>query len=165
MTKVYAVTGHRPGNFGRLGEFNHEEKLFNFAMKSIAELKPQEVLTGMAIGWDMAVADACLFLNVPYVTAIPFEGQEAKWSTEQKERYFFIRKFAKKELIFGTHFASNLYFMRNHWLVDNCDELLAMWDGHPKGGTYRTVEYAKKQGRPTKNLWSEYTQFLNLREA
>ena len=33
-------------------------------------------------------------------------------------------------------------------MVDNCDLLLAVWDGVEAGGTWLTVNYARKIGKP-----------------
>jgi hypothetical protein len=41
-------------------------------------------------------------------------------------------------------------------LVDRCDHLFAVWDGHPArglGGTADVVAYAKECGRPITVLW------------
>ena len=35
---------------------------------------------------------------------------------------------------------------RNEWMVDNCDAVIAVWDGAP-GGTANTVDYARKLGK------------------
>lgn len=37
---------------------------------------------------------------------------------------------------------SKMFYARNQNLVENCDALLAIWDGH-SGGTKQTIEYAK----------------------
>ncbi|GAA2254086.1 hypothetical protein GCM10010232_48760 [Streptomyces amakusaensis] len=43
-------------------------------------------------------------------------------------------------------------------LTDRCDELLAVWDGHPArgfGGTADVVAYARRTGKPFTVLWPE----------
>lgn len=40
---------------------------------------------------------------------------------------------------------------RNRWIVDNNDIMIAVFDGRQKGGTYQTLKYARKQGKPI--LW------------
>ena len=34
---------------------------------------------------------------------------------------------------------------RDRYMVDNCDVLLAVWDGIKDGGTWRTIQYAMKK--------------------
>ncbi len=36
---------------------------------------------------------------------------------------------------------------RNEWMVDNCDMLVAVWDG-TDGGTYNCIDYAKRMKKP-----------------
>ena len=33
---------------------------------------------------------------------------------------------------------------RDKWIVDNSDELLAVWNGQPRGGTFATIRSAEK---------------------
>jgi len=44
---------------------------------------------------------------------------------------------------------------RNIWMVDNCDLVLALWDGSD-GGTGNCIKYANKIGKPIVNLWDKY---------
>ena len=44
---------------------------------------------------------------------------------------------------------------RNKWMVDHCDEVLALWNG-TSGGTSNCVAYANKIGKPINNLWEKY---------
>lgn len=37
---------------------------------------------------------------------------------------------------------------RNYKIVDKSDVLVALWDGRTSGGTYRTIDYADKLGKP-----------------
>jgi len=36
-------------------------------------------------------------------------------------------------------------FLRNKWIIDNSDELLAVWNGERKGGTFSAINYAEKK--------------------
>ena len=38
--------------------------------------------------------------------------------------------------------------IRDRFMVDNCDILLAIWDGIRAGGVWSTIQYAKSQGKP-----------------
>ena len=46
-------------------------------------------------------------------------------------------------------------FLRNEWMVNNADRVVALWNGTP-GGTTGTVNYAKQQGIPIDNLWDKW---------
>ena len=36
---------------------------------------------------------------------------------------------------------------RNHYMIDKCDVLIAVYDGFSKGGTHNAINYAKKLGK------------------
>ena len=36
---------------------------------------------------------------------------------------------------------------RDRMMVNDCDVLLAVWDGIEKGGTWETIKYAKSKGK------------------
>lgn len=40
-------------------------------------------------------------------------------------------------------------FVRNRLIVENCDEVLAFWNGRSRGTKY-TLDYAKQKGKPIK---------------
>jgi hypothetical protein len=53
---------------------------------------------------------------------------------------------------------SNAHMAGSELLVDQADELLAIWDGRPArgyGGTADVVTYARQTGVPVKVLWPE----------
>jgi len=39
--------------------------------------------------------------------------------------------------------------VRNKQIIDNCDEVLAFWDGKSRGTKY-TIDYAEKMGKPVR---------------
>lgn len=41
---------------------------------------------------------------------------------------------------------------RNRYMVDKSDYVFAIWNGERKGGTWYTMEYAKKLKRPVEVL-------------
>jgi uncharacterized phage-like protein YoqJ len=45
--------------------------------------------------------------------------------------------------------------VRNEWMIDRCDVLLALWDGS-RGGTANCCWCAKRVERPIENLWGEW---------
>ena len=42
--------------------------------------------------------------------------------------------------------------VRNKLIIDNCDKVLAFWDGKSRG-TKQTIDYAEKMGKPTKIVY------------
>jgi len=150
---VFAVTGHRPKKAILRPEDRND--LQPFARMALVAREPAKVITGMALGWDMAVAAACLELHLPYVAAVPFEGQERKWSPEDRKRYHNLLRRAESVEVISEHRLNVAYITRDEWMVDHCDRLLALWDGS-KSGTGTTVNYAIKKRVPYENLWLDW---------
>jgi uncharacterized phage-like protein YoqJ len=157
MGKVIAVTGHRPGKLGGYGaEVLCRATLL--AARYFRVLEPKEVITGMALGWDTACALAAIRLDIPFVAALPFEGQDRLWFPEQRIMYRSILKHASEVVTIATHADTRTnYQMRNIWMADHCEEVLALWDGSP-GGTANMIRYATGPGRWRKiyNAWEDW---------
>ncbi|MFF3871535.1 hypothetical protein [Streptomyces sp. NPDC001978] len=54
--------------------------------------------------------------------------------------------------------GSDTHMAGSELLVDQADELLAVWDGQPArgfGGTADAVAYAHRQGVPVRIIWPE----------
>lgn len=161
-----AVTGHRLGRLGGYGEAT-QKRLYDLARASLRPLRREhegslQVLCGMAIGWDQAVAEACLSLDIPYHAYIPFYGQENKWPEHVKKRYYeLINSAATSEVVNEGGYAPWKLNRRNEAMVDACDSVLALWDGGD-GGTYNCIQYAEKQGKPIENVFEYYKRMLNV---
>jgi uncharacterized phage-like protein YoqJ len=155
---ILSVTGHRSN---KLGGYSEEARftLDSFAAEMLRKLSPDKIITGMALGWDTAIATSCLNLGIPYIAAIPFEGQERRWKLEDKELYHHLLEYADKVVDVSLEVDDKLppltfptyYQHRNEWMVDNSDVLLALWNGG-NGGTANCVRYAKGK-RLTINAW------------
>ena len=156
MRPVIAVTGHRPD---RLGGYTLEARLRvrRTAEAALKQINPGRVITGMALGWDQAVAESCVLLGIPFVAAVPFYGQESRWPESGQRAYNRLLGFAD-EIVYVNdgEFAPWKMTARNHWMVDNSQALLTLYDGSREGGTAECVEYARSLKRPIKNLWREF---------
>ena len=115
----------------------------------------------MALGWDTVWAEALIELEVPFLAAIPFEGQESRWPQESQKKYHdLLKKADRVEIISPGGYAAWKMHVRNEWMVDNCDRVVALWDGGDDGGTAACVRYATKRKVPVDNLWDMYRQDL-----
>ena len=156
---VIAGTGHRPA---RLGFYSIEafDNLVKIADRWLEENKPERVISGMAIGWDMALAQATINRNIPLTCAIPFRGQENKWNTTSKNLYHHIISKAENVVyVCEAGYDASKMQIRNEWMVDHCDVLLAMWDGST-GGTFNCIKYAKKRKKPIVNIYERYLETM-----
>lgn len=184
MADLYAlaVTGHRPdklwGNHPYPYGVDCQSRLVSFAARTIQEesarlcveglLGPEPstigrvvVITGMALGWDQAVAAACMRLNVDFDAYVPFDGQEAKWSWEMRQAYEYLLSRARRVVIVSPGgYAAWKLLKRNEAMVDASRSVLALWNGlRVRGGTAHAVEYAESIGRPITNCWRQWETF------
>ena len=153
-----AVTGHRPNKIGGYSEENFL-RLTAFAKKVFTEISPAGIITGMAQGWDMAAAQAAIELQLPWVAAIPCDGQERPWPMAAQTHYRELLTQATKVVyVSQASYASHLMMARNRWMIDRCHLLVALWDGTP-GGTGNAVRYAQSINRPIKQVWDSLKHF------
>lgn len=157
---ILSVTGHRPDKLGGYSEQNRIE-LVDFAKKQLTKFRPSMVLCGMAIGWDLAIAEAAASLAIPFVACVPCEGQASKWPQESRARYdSLIKRAADVAMMPGGPYSAWKMQARNMYMVDRSNRLLALWNGSA-GGTKNCVDYAIKVDRDWSNCWDEWkTRFV-----
>lgn len=160
-----AITGHRPNKLGN--DYDLKSVLIMQIKKIILEFIHQdrfdneqiEFIIGMALGIDTLFARIAIEYNIPFIAAVPFRGQESVWPNKSKVEYYNILKKAhsiylcdeqRSEIasyfnvynIKDIHYSAEKMQIRNKWMVDNCDILIAVWD-LSSGGTKNCVMYAK----------------------
>ena len=81
---IIAGTGHRPDKLGGYGLSQHT-RLRAFAKSELKRSNPNRVISGMAAGWDLALADAAFILDIPFTAAVPFEGHDAMWNYDYRD--------------------------------------------------------------------------------
>lgn len=168
-------TGHRPNKLGGYDYNNSKNKkirrkLYETLIDLIENYKGMQVhfITWGALGVDQFAFDVCEFIinqtnyNKVYINeiAIPFKDQPKAWfSKEDKDKYFGQIQKADKVTYVDTlegykrtntpEGKYNAYKMqlRNEYMVNNADIVIAVWNGDKKGGTYNCVKYAEKLGK------------------
>ena len=146
-----AITGHRPP---RLGGYRQPNPIFDYVRDRIdhqfMELLPERVIVGMAQGVDFIAAELCIFNEIPFTAAIPVRGGEDRWPPQTQARYRQLLSHASLvEYISEPPFTMQSIRDRNLWMVNNCDTLLAVWDGIQEGGTWMTINMARSRGVAT----------------
>lgn len=160
MSKIVAVTGHRPE---KLGGYTEEafKALTEFAEDWLRRTKPAKIITGMALGWDQAVAMACVNAKVPFIAAVPCDGQESQWPVKSQEFYVWLLSKAEKTVyVSDKPYFDGCMQLRNKWMVDNSDALLALFNGSA-GGTKNCFDYATNCKKIVINLWDSWALRTN----
>lgn len=152
---ILSATGHRPPRLGGYDNWMYDN-LLKFATRQLEFFKPKLIYVGMALGWDTAVAKAAYTLDIPYIACIPNTQQSSKWVSEDQEIYHFLLRHAKEFYIASAEYSTISYFVRDRYMVDNSDSVLALFDGTEKGGTWQTVKYALEKEKIVFNVWDDW---------
>lgn len=136
-----AVTGHKPQRLK-----GQEKKISQWIHDEVRKLSLKEPITaaytGMAWGVDQLFAIQCLLLNIPIYCVFPYYRENFTY----RETYALDKAF--NYIFLQDKYSKDSYYKRDCWMVDNCDVLIAVWDGIPQGETYQTIEYAKQKNKP-----------------
>ena len=89
--------------------------------------------------------------GVRLVAAVPFRGQEMRFSPADRERFRRVLAEADSVEVLAPAYHRGCYAVRNDFLVDNARVLVAWYDGSP-GGTRYTVRRALGRGLEVVNL-------------
>lgn len=153
--KIIGATGHRPN---KLGGYSKEvyERLVALAHDYLYQTEPEEVISGMALGWDQAFAEGAMELGIPVIAAIPFRGQETMWPQASQAKYHkILDKCFSEVVVSGFDYAPWKMQKRNEWMVEHSTEMVALWDG-TSGGTKNCVKYIEAKKVPWVNLWDKW---------
>lgn len=150
-----AFTGHRSNRIA-----TEKVALINEIENTITDLYfkgYRHFMTGMAEGFDLLTAEAVLKIrnlhtNIKLITVIPFTGQARQFSDEDKKRYGIIFQQCDESVLIADRYFTGCFHRRNDYLIDNSSFVVSYFDGTPKGGTYYTVNRAKKIQTPIINL-------------
>lgn len=155
---IIAFTGHRPE---RLGGYDARAvtRLVRFAVATLEIYQPDRIITGMALGWDQAVAAAASYVGIPFDAYIPGPWQANRWPEKSRASWERLLGLALSVRDCGELKRYDVIAMdrRNKAMVDDCHLLLALWDGSD-GGTANCLAYARPR-RPIANLWAQWEQF------
>ncbi len=156
------ITGHRPDKLGGYGVFVANVRLIDIAVDALGFYGVTECDLGMAQGWDQAVAEACMWHDIPFHAVIPFAGQEERWPLAAQLTYRDTLTKAATVTIMSTNAttAGASFHSQNMEIVRRSELMLTMWDGS-FGGTANTLRYAEQLKRPVVNLWGIWSRGTN----
>lgn len=154
MSKICCFTGHR--NIEALTP----QKIGEALEKVLVDLIENEGFTdfraGGAKGFDTIAAMAVLELKKRYPhiklhLVLPHKNQDAYFLPFEKKLYRYTLSVADSVTYIQEHYSRESLFVRNRALVDGADLCIAYLE-KLTGGTYYTVNYARKNKVKTMNL-------------
>lgn len=160
--RVDCGTGHRPDKLEVCGLKAYSDLQFQIlvatARHALLERRPTRVISGMALGWDLALAVAALDLGILLTCAIPYEGQETTWHKSPHMIALYrdiLRRADRVVVVCPPGYSSEKLQQRNVYMVDNSDEVMALYNGEKFGGTYNCLTYAYGK-KSIINYWSVF---------
>jgi len=161
--EVLGVSGHRPKAWGYHPD--GYDVLKDLIQENLEDLKPRLVLTGMALGMDVAVAEVCVEVGIPFNAIVPMSGQPLSWNPQDRLKYYrLMEKAASTVVLFeDTKYDPKYYMARNGYIVDRSDYLLVLWNGKNKGGTYDALRRASETSLGTRNMFQSFRRELLVR--
>lgn len=163
-------TGHRPDKLGGY-DWNSPKNqdimsAISMQIMDLLDNNPNEqfhFICGGALGIDQMAFHICnklkfTYKNITTEIAVPFRNQYIKWNKEnfqiwrkqlyQADKLTLVDRLDKYKI---KDYQEDIYYpakmeLRNHYMVDNSDLVIAVWDG-TNGGTGNCVNYAKKMNK------------------
>lgn len=156
IEKSCAFSGHRPHKL----HFGYDEKhrdcmqlklLLSLAINDMQRRGVMRFYTGMAEGVDLWAASYVLLLKAHFpalslIAVIPHEGQEARFSADNRKLYQEVRAQCDEIVVLNPRYIAGCMQMRNQYMVDRSAHLIAVYNGRG-GGTAQTIEYARSKNR------------------
>ncbi|MFC9247983.1 hypothetical protein ACFT7S_29375 [Streptomyces sp. NPDC057136] len=153
--KRIGVTGHRT-----IPQEAYEQVLEGLRAVLGALDGSVEALSSLAAGADQLFADLALARGAQLTVVIPSGDYEACFAdADELAGYRTLKERATREVVLDfPHSTDEAYYAAGVYIAENCDRLLAVWDGLPArglGGTGDIVTYARDRGLPVTVIWRE----------
>lgn len=145
------LTGHRPPRLGYETDILKDKRwypIIDWVKEKIKECGATDVWCGMAVGSDMALAQAALELkdegeDITIHCVYPCEHyNDFRMFMEPFRR---LRDEVTDHRCLNQKWSQTAEDDRDQYIVEKSDILLAIWDGKEGGGTYSTIQRAKEK--------------------
>lgn len=160
---IISITGHRPNGLPKQYGYNLNNEAWS-KIKEYIEVTIEEcykyatqnekliLITGMALGvdtvfWEVAAKLRKSNKNIKIEAAVPFVGQEKKWTHESQKQYKqMLSESDKVTIVSEGGFATYKMMTRNRYMVNKSDIIIAVICKET-GGTAQCVKYAKEHNK------------------
>ena len=154
MSKICCFTGHRKiysTSLDKVAQRLEEKLIFLIENNDFTDFR-----AGGATGFDSLAALSVLKLKnkYPHIKLhlfLPCKNQDKYFSPFEKGLYQYTLNCADSITYIQEHYSKEAMFARNRALVDGSDLCIACLE-RLEGGTYQTVNYARKQRVETINI-------------
>ena len=152
-------TGHRPdklpwGTDESDPRCSALQEQLTAALERAYEAGCHHFICGMARGSDLLFCRAALTLrerhgDVTVEGAVPCQTQTDGWPAAERELHRSLLDQCNFETMVQHHYDRSCMMRRNRYMVDRSCRIIAVYNGIPKGGTFRTLAYAMKENLTT----------------
>lgn len=154
MSKICCFTGHR--DISSLTTQEMDSRLENAIIHLIENEGVTDFRAGGAVGFDTFAALKVLKLKnkYPHVKLhliLPCKNQDKYFSSFEKSIYQLIIAYADTITYIQENYTKGVMLARNRALVDGAEVCLAYME-RLRGGTYQTVNYARRNNVKVINL-------------
>jgi uncharacterized phage-like protein YoqJ len=167
---IICGTGHRPQKLQEnWGQYNSLTlpRLTALAKNYFTIKKPNVIISGMALGWDTAIALAALELGIELHCYVPFDGCHIRWTKDSQNTFQKILEqgqvfYPEGEECFRERSfkeVSRLLMSRNTDMLNVSNAVVALWNGDNSGGTADAIKKAKALNIPVDNLWNSWIKY------
>jgi uncharacterized phage-like protein YoqJ len=148
-------TGHRPNKLNGYNAKDNKKLLWGIHNEVVNLIENRGVTTfinGLALGVDMWSAKIVIKLKEKYphiklISAIPCRNHPNRWPQASKNEWQYICDNSDEVvLVSDEEYQPYLMQVRNEWMCDKSDLVIAVWDGTP-GGTGNCVKYAESKNK------------------
>lgn len=148
---ILGITGHSPVKLGGWMWNPAHRRVQEYLRRCLRHLRPEFVITGMALGVEQWGAEIAVELGIPFIAALPFDGCEGKWPppSQAKFRNTLSQAYRVHTVSPGSYESWKLA-EKNKWVVENSDRILSIWDGDldPNSGVSHATNYALRIHKP-----------------
>lgn len=113
-------------------------------------------ISGLAIGVDMLGVESVAYVRtfakgkvITLIGAMPFPSQSSRWPQPTRDHWNDVCQLCNEVVSVSTDpYHPSKMQIRNEWMVDRADYVIAVWDGISTGGTQNCMNYAKSKSKP-----------------
>ena len=159
---ICCVTGHRPKGFPFPYDLNNNYFItyLDILKNTVEELMYEgytHFISGMADGVDLDFASSVddlsnNFEEIIFESALPYPLYTPVNPTEDDMVRNILVGRSQKITVVSPKYFNGCMQKRNRYMVDKSDLVLAVWNGEKRGGTWYTINYALKKGKPVRYI-------------